>query len=25
MAVHAFGIVFLLGVMILVTYRDIFG
>ena len=25
MAVHAFGIVFLLSVMILVTYRDIFG
>ncbi|HSN81297.1 MAG TPA: M50 family metallopeptidase [Polyangiales bacterium] len=25
MAVHAVGIVFLLGVMILVTYRDIFG
>ena len=25
MAVHALGIVFLLGVMILVTYRDIFG
>lgn len=25
MAVHAFGIVFLLGMMILVTYRDIFG
>jgi regulator of sigma E protease len=25
MAVHAFGIVLLLGVMILVTYRDIFG
>ena len=25
MAVHAFGIIFLLGVMILVTYRDIFG
>ena len=25
MAVHAFGIVFLLGVMLLVTYRDIFG
>lgn len=25
MAVHAFGIVVLLGVMILVTYRDIFG
>lgn len=25
MAVHAFGIVFLLGIMILVTYRDIFG
>lgn len=25
MAIHAFGIVFLLGVMILVTYRDIFG
>ncbi len=25
MAVHAFGIIFLLGVMLLVTYRDIFG
>ena len=25
MAVHAFGIIFLLGMMILVTYRDIFG
>jgi regulator of sigma E protease len=24
-AIHAFGIVFLLGVMLLVTYRDIFG